>query len=78
MITAKEIIAHVSNPTEADRALINKAYDFAKKAHTGQMRKSGEEYMSHLAAVAFNLAEMGLGPRTIVLRRQTLGRTCLS
>lgn len=65
MITAKEIIAHVGNPTEADRALIQKAYDFAKTAHEGQLRKSGEPYMTHLAAVGLSLAEMGMGPRTI-------------
>lgn len=65
MISAKEIIAHVSNPTEADRALIQKAYDFASEAHKDQLRKSGEPYMTHLAAVGLSLAEMGMGPRTI-------------
>lgn len=65
MITAKEIIAHVSEPTEADRALIQKAYDFARSAHEGQLRKSGEPYMTHLASVAYSLAQMGMGPRTI-------------
>jgi len=65
MIKAEEIIGHVSNPTEADRALILKAYEFAAAAHEGQLRKSGEPYMSHLAAVGLSLAEMGMGPRTI-------------
>lgn len=65
MVTANEIISHVANPTEADKALIQKAYEFAKNAHEGQLRKSGEPYMSHLAAVGLNLAEMGMGPRTI-------------
>lgn len=55
----------MSNPTEADKTLIEKAYVFSEKAHTGQMRKSGEPYMSHLAFVGHRLALMGMGPRTI-------------
>lgn len=65
MITAKEICAELSSPTEADRALIEKAYAFAQKAHEGHKRYSGEPYMTHVASVGFNLAQMGLGPRTI-------------
>lgn len=65
MIGVEKIIAQVSTPAEADKALITKAYTFAQKAHEGQLRKSGEAYMSHLAAVAYYLAEMGMGPRTI-------------
>jgi len=65
MVTAKQIIANISQLTEADELMINKAYDFAAKAHEGHKRYSGEEYMSHVAAVACRLAEMGLGPRTV-------------
>lgn len=65
MKTAKEIIAYLNNPTEADRALIEKSYTFAKEAHEGQMRRSGEPYFSHVVAIGFRLAEIGMGPRTI-------------
>lgn len=65
MTTAKEIIAHLNSPTEADRLLIEKAYTFAKQAHEGQLRKSGEPYFTHVAAIALRLATMGMGPRTI-------------
>jgi guanosine-3',5'-bis(diphosphate) 3'-pyrophosphohydrolase len=65
MYSAKEIIAQLSNPTEADTALITKAYDRAAAAHEGHTRYSGEPYMTHVAAVGFRLAEMGMGPRTI-------------
>jgi len=34
------------NP-KADISVVKKAYDFAKEAHTGQVRESGEEYFSH-------------------------------
>lgn len=50
---------------EADQSLIQKAYDFAEKAHEGHKRYSGEPYMLHIATVGLRLAEMGMGPRTI-------------
>lgn len=65
MITAKDIIAHLKNPTEADKELIEKSYNTAAKAHEGHTRYSGEPYMTHVAAVALRLSEMGMGPRTI-------------
>jgi len=65
MITAKEIIGQLNNPTEADRRLIEKAYDYAKEAHEGQERKSGEPYIIHLFFVGLHLAKMGMGPNTI-------------
>lgn len=65
MITVKEILSKVNSPTEADKALIEKAYVFAEKAHEGHKRYSGDPYMLHLASVALRLAEMGMGPRTI-------------
>jgi len=52
-------------PTDADRLLIEKAYDLSTKAHKGHTRYSGEPYMTHVASVAHHLAEMGMGPRTI-------------
>lgn len=65
MKSAQEIIAQLKNPNEADRLLVVKAYDFAKVAHEGHMRYSGEPYMAHVAAVAHHLALIGMGPRTI-------------
>lgn len=65
MYSAKDIYTELASPTEADRALIEKAYLFAEKAHQGHTRYSGEPYMTHVASVGYNLARMGLGPRTI-------------
>ncbi len=65
MKKAQEIIALLKNPNEADRLLIEKAYDFANKAHEGHTRYSGEPYMAHVASVAEHLALIGMGPRTI-------------
>ena len=65
MTSARDILKQMSNPNEADRALVEKAYNFAKEAHKGHERYSGEPYMTHIAAVGLQLAEMGMGPRTI-------------
>jgi guanosine-3',5'-bis(diphosphate) 3'-pyrophosphohydrolase len=45
--------------------LIKKAYHFAKKAHEGQKRYSGESYFLHPKATAEHLALWGLGEVTI-------------
>jgi len=55
--------AYITNPN--DRALIQKAYEFACKKHKGQTRKSGEPYIHHLIEVAYIIAEMHAGPATI-------------
>ena len=46
-------------------AMINKAYEVAKKYHEGQFRKSGEPYLQHPLEVAFMLASLRVGPATI-------------
>ena len=50
---------------EADTSLIQKAYVFSAKAHEGQIRLSGEPYLSHPLEVGYLLAQMGLGPITV-------------
>lgn len=46
--------------------LITRAYLLAKEKHLGQMRKSGEPYITHPVAVARILAEIEAGPNTLV------------
>lgn len=65
MYSAKNIIAQSQSVTDADKELIQKAYDFAYEAHKDHKRYSGELYMIHLAAVGLKLASMGLSPQTI-------------
>jgi GTP pyrophosphokinase len=50
---------------KADIVLIERAYSVAEKAHTGQLRKSGEPYITHPVAVAQILADLGIGSKTI-------------
>lgn len=61
----KEIFSLMKDPTQEEKALVQKAYDFAKKAHEGHARKSGEPYFNHLFATAKNLAEINMGATTI-------------
>lgn len=51
---------------KADVSAIQRAYITAKQAHEGQFRKSGEPYITHPLAVAQILADLGIGPVTIV------------
>jgi guanosine-3',5'-bis(diphosphate) 3'-pyrophosphohydrolase len=61
----KEILSLIQNPSKEDLTLLQKAYDFAQKAHEGEIRKSGEPYFNHLFATAKNIAELGMGATTI-------------
>lgn len=49
-----------------DEELIRRAFLVANKAHEGQVRKSGEEYITHPVAVSEILAELGLNTTTVV------------
>lgn len=50
---------------DADLALMDKAYDFAEKAHEGQLRKSGAPYFDHPKATAYKLATFRMDDATI-------------
>ncbi len=54
-----------ANHPKGDFALIERAYVVAERAHQGQLRQSGEPYITHPVAVAQILAELGLGPKAI-------------
>ncbi|WP_425554435.1 RelA/SpoT family protein [Kribbella sancticallisti] len=50
---------------KADLAIIERAYRTAEKHHTGQLRKSGDAYITHPLAVATILAELGMTAPTL-------------
>ena len=54
------------NYNEANYSKIEKAYYFAKVAHSGQKRQSGEDYFIHPSAVAEILVDLGLDTDTII------------
>ncbi len=66
MSSVKEIIDLMDSPTEKDKELIQKAYDFAFKAHEGQLRKSGEPYFVHVYETAKILTEFKMCVSTII------------
>ncbi len=65
MTTVKEIIAKMEGATPEDVALVEKAYEFSRKAHEGQKRYSGEPYFVHPSATAKTLAEYGMDATTV-------------
>ncbi|MBO6286303.1 MAG: HD domain-containing protein, partial [Bacilli bacterium] len=54
---------YITNPD--DRAMIKRAYEFAKLKHEGQMRRSGEPYIQHPIGVAYICVQLQTGPATI-------------
>lgn len=65
-VTAQEVLDKTAAyMSEADQAFVVKAYDFAHKAHDGQMRKSGETYIVHPIQVANILVDLKLDVTTI-------------
>jgi GTP pyrophosphokinase len=50
---------------EADIELVRRAYRFADEAHLGQMRKSGEPYITHPIAVAVQCTEWKLDAQAL-------------
>ena len=57
-ITINDLVEKIKeyNPEEVE--IVRKAYEFARALHDGQVRQSGEPYISHPLNVAYILAEM--------------------
>lgn len=51
---------------QADESLLLRAFQFAEKAHTGQTRASGEDYITHPLEVAMILTETHMDVETLV------------
>ena len=67
METHKDITNLVpSGVNKKDEELIAKAYEFAKRAHEGQKRLSGDPYFVHVFETAKTLARLGMDARTII------------
>jgi len=60
----KELVSSYLSKVQVD--LLKQAYIFARAAHDGQMRSSGEPYITHPVAVALNLAKMHLDHETLM------------
>ncbi len=64
-ITIESLINKVSKYTKKNLELIEKAYLYAQKYHSGQKRESGDDYIIHPLAVAYILASMHADHETI-------------
>src|SRR6266508_4516305 len=51
---------------KVDARLLQRGYDLADQRHRGQLRKSGDPYITHPLAVATILAELGMDTTTLV------------
>ncbi|MDP9118513.1 MAG: bifunctional (p)ppGpp synthetase/guanosine-3',5'-bis(diphosphate) 3'-pyrophosphohydrolase [Actinomycetota bacterium] len=51
---------------KVDARLLQRGYDIADECHRGQLRKSGDPYITHPLAVAAILAELGMDTTTLV------------
>jgi GTP pyrophosphokinase len=65
-LIAPLISALKENHASVNTEEVARAFEVAKDAHEGQLRKSGEEYITHPVAVAEILANLGLNPATII------------
>ncbi|MDD7214564.1 MAG: RelA/SpoT family protein, partial [Clostridia bacterium] len=62
----EEILKQIAETyNSAEQAVLNHAFYFAKSAHTGQKRASGEEYFTHPVAVAKILIDLGMDYNTV-------------
>jgi len=67
MPNVKEIIDLIEGGVNKnEEELINKAYQFALKAHSGQKRLSGDPYFIHVFETAKILVKLGMDTQTIV------------
>lgn len=60
----EKVKTYIHNPKDLER--IYEAYQFADLKHKNQMRKSGDPYITHPLHVAIILAELHVGPDTII------------
>jgi len=60
----KDLVSSYLSKVQID--LLKQAYIVARDAHEGQMRSSGEPYITHPVAVAINLAKMHLDHETLM------------
>ena len=61
----QKLLSPMSLERKEDHEFVIRAYRFARKAHRGQKRYSGEPYLAHVVATAQYLADIGMGPTMV-------------
>lgn len=65
-ITFSDVLKATLHPLSSEeQKFLTEAYQFAAKAHHGQKRKSGEEYIVHCLHATKTLAEIGMDVKTL-------------
>ncbi len=64
--TPEDLLGRVGQLDADGAALVRRAYEFSRAAHSGQRRVSGDDYIVHPVAVAGILAQLELDVPTIV------------
>ena len=64
-ITIEELTESINSYDPTMISDVLKAYQYAKNSHSGQIRESGEEYITHPLTVAYILSEMKADRETI-------------
>ncbi len=59
------LASFLADHPDSDTSLIEEGYALAKQSHAGQMRSTGDEYVTHPLAVAQILADYGLDEATL-------------
>ncbi len=79
-MTVSELLRIADHLEAPDREIVKRAYERAAKAHTGQRRLSGEDYVNHPMEVAAILADLELDAATIAaaLLHDTVEDTALT
>ncbi len=65
MIELNALTDQIRKYNSGDLSLVEKAYNYAVEKHEGQVRKSGEPYITHPVSVAFILAELELDTQSV-------------
>jgi GTP pyrophosphokinase len=79
-VTVSELLRIADHLEPEAREMVKRAYERAAKAHTGQRRLSGEDYVNHPMEVAAILADLELDAETIAaaLLHDTVEDTALT
>src|SRR5690606_7838639 len=66
VLTAEQVIDRTRKYLNDEHVeFVKKAYEFARRAHQNQFRKSGEPYIIHPVQVAGILADLEMDPYTV-------------
>ena len=79
-MTVSDLLRIADHLEPGDREIVKRAYERAARAHTGQRRLSGEDYVNHPMEVAAILADLELDAETIAaaLLHDTVEDTALT